>query len=174
MLKGKIITLRPVLEADLDRLYQYHIDIDTRGDFYPRDVVSQSTFRKRFYDSGYWGDTAGMLLIVNAGDEILGEIEFFKTVNYLHEYEIGYRLYAPDQSGKGAMTEALGLMVRYLFETKPINRIRLMIHPDHVASARVAEKCGFTYEGTARQVWYNLGRYQDLRVFAILRDDVIP
>ncbi|WP_119067921.1 GNAT family N-acetyltransferase [Aggregatilinea lenta] len=174
MLKGKFITLRPVLEADLDALYRHHIDLDTRGDFYPHGIASQTVFRQRFYDTGYWGEKNGMLLIVDADDSIIGEIEFFKTLSYLDEYEIAYRLYGAQHHGKGAMTDALGLMVRYLFKTRQMNRIRLMIHPDNAASARVAEKCGFVFEGTARQVWYNLGRHQDLRVFAILHDDVFP
>ncbi len=173
MLKGNTITLRPILESDLESLYRYHTDIDTRGDFYPHGIASQSTFRKRFYDTGYWGDKEGMLVIANAEDEITGEIEFFKTVNYLDEYEIAYRLYSSEHHGKGVMTEALSLMVRYLFETKPINRIRLMIHPGNAASRRVAEKCGFTYEGTAREAWYNRGKHHDLGVYSILHREVI-
>jgi hypothetical protein len=52
------------------------------------------------------------------------------------------------------MTEAVTLMVRYLLETKPINRIRLVIDPDNVGSRRVADRCGFRPERTARSSWY--------------------
>jgi ribosomal-protein-alanine N-acetyltransferase len=64
-------------------------------------------------------------------------------------------------------------MVEYLFTTKPINRIRLVIHPDNTASRRIAEKCGFRREGTARGAWYNKGRYQDVDIYAVVHDDVI-
>ena len=114
-----------------------------------------------------------MLVIVSTKDEILGHIEFFKTVNYLDEYELSYQVYAAEQRGKGAASEAVNLLVRYLFETKRVNRIRLVIHPGNLASRRLAEKCGFRHEGTARGAWYNKGRHQDVEIYAILHDDVI-
>ena len=73
-----------------------------------------------------------MLVMVSSKDEMLGHIEFFKTVNYLDEYELSYQVYAPEQRGKGVATEAVNLLVRYLFETKRVNRIRLVIHPDNI------------------------------------------
>jgi RimJ/RimL family protein N-acetyltransferase len=173
MLKGKTITLRPVLDTDLDQLYTYHIDIDNRGDFFPRGILAQPAFRKQFQETGYWSKEDGMLLIVSPKDELLGHIEFFKTVNYLDEYELSYQVYAPEQRRKGVATEAVQLLVRYLFEAKRVNRIRLVIHPDNLASRRLAEKCGFRHEGTARGAWYNKGKHQDVEIYAILHEDVI-
>lgn len=54
-----------------------------------------------------------------------------------------------------------------------VNRIRLVIHPGNTASRRLAEKCGFRHEGTARGAWYNKGRHHDVEIYAILHDDVI-
>ncbi len=150
MLKGRSISLRPVWENDLDPLYSFHLDIDNRGDYFPRGVLSQPDFRRQFQESGFWSKEEGMLLIVSPKDDILGHIEFFKTVNYLDEYELSYQVYAAEQRGKGVASEAVNLLVRYLFETKRVNRIRLVIHPDNLASRRLAEKCGFRHEGTAR------------------------
>ena len=173
MLKGKSITLRPVRETDIDQLYAYHIDIDNRGDYFPRGILSQPAFRKQFEENGFWSKEDGMLVIVSPGDEILGHIEFFKTVNYLDEFELSYQVYAPEHRRKGIASEAVNLLVRYLFETKQVNRIRLVIHPDNLASRRLAEKCGFRHEGTARGAWYNRGSHQDVEIYAILHRDVI-
>ena len=173
MLKGTSIAVRPVRESDLADLYDFHVDIDNRGDFFPRGITSQVTFNRQFQESGFWSKDEGMLAIVNGEGTIIGHIEFFKTVNYLAEYELSYILYKSEYHGRGAMTEAVTLMVEYLFTTKPINRIRLVIHPDNTASRRIAEKCGFRHEGTARGAWYNKGRYQDVEIYAIVHDDVI-
>jgi ribosomal-protein-alanine N-acetyltransferase len=173
MLKGKSITLRPVRDTDIDQLYTYHLDIDNRGDYFPRGVLAQPTFRKQFEETGFWSKEEGMLVMVTAKDDILGHIEFFKTVNYLDEYELSYQIYALEQRRKGIATEAVNLLVRYLFETKRVNRIRLVIHPGNVASRRLAEKCGFRHEGTARGAWYNRGRHQDVEIYAILHEDAI-
>ncbi|MDQ2693599.1 MAG: GNAT family N-acetyltransferase [Chloroflexota bacterium] len=173
MLKGRSILLRPVRETDLDQLYAYHVDIDNRGDFFPRGIVAEPIFRRRYQETGFWEKDDGMLLLVSPGDEILGHIEFFKTVNYLDEYELSYQIYAPEQRGKGLTSEAVNLLVRYLFETKRVNRIRLVIDPGNLASRRLAEKCGFKHEGTARGAWYHRGAHRDVEMYAILHQDVI-
>jgi RimJ/RimL family protein N-acetyltransferase len=173
MLIGKSITLRPVRDSDLEKLYNFHTDIRNRGDYFPRGILSQPAFQRQFQESGFWGKEEGMLLVVSPEDEILGHIEFFKTVNYLDEYELSYQLYDTKHSGKGVMTEAVNMLVQYLFETKRMNRIRLVIHPDNAASRRLAEKCGFKHEGTARGAWYNKGRHRDVEIYSILHDEVI-
>ena len=173
MLKGKSIMLRPIREADLNQLYSFHQDIDNRGDFFPLGLLSQPAFQKQFQEAGFWSKDEGMLVIVSPDDALLGHIEFFKTVNYLDEYELSYQVYATEHYGKGVATEAVQLLVRYLFETKQINRIRLVIHPDNLASRRLAEKCGFRHEGTARGAWYHKGKHQDVEIYAVLHDEVI-
>jgi RimJ/RimL family protein N-acetyltransferase len=173
MLKGKTISLRPVREADLDQLYAFHVDIDNRGDYFPRGIMAEPVFRKHFQENGFWSKEEGTLLIVTPQDEIIGHIEFFKTVNYLDEFELSYQIYERANWGKGATSEAVQLLVRYLFETKQVNRIRLIIHPDNAASRRLAEKCGFQYEGIARGAWYNRGKHHDVTVYGILHADVI-
>lgn len=173
MLRGTSVTLRPVREADLEELYTFHVDIDNRGEFFPRGILSRPNFDKHYHDAGFWGREDGMLVIVNSSEEIIGHIEFFKTVNYLDEFELSYILYRSEHRSKGVMTEVVNLMVRYLFETKPVNRIRLVIHSDNAASRRLAEKCGFRHEGTARGAWYNKGKHHNVEIYAILHDEVI-
>lgn len=173
MLKGETIQLRPVHEADIDHLYAFHVDIDNRGHFFPRGVLSQPAFRKQFQETGFWERDEGMLVIVSPDDTIMGHIEFFKTVNYLDEYELSYQIYAPEHRGKGAASEAVRLLVRYLFESKRVNRIRLVIHPQNAASRRLAEKCGFKHEGTARGAWYHNGKHHDVEIYALVHDDVL-
>ncbi len=173
MLKGSTITLRPVRETDLEQLYLHHLDIDNRGEFFPRGILGEPTFRNQFAENGLWSKDEGMLLITSREDVVLGHIEFYKTVNYLDEYELSYQVYAVDQRGKGATSEAVRLLVRYLFETRQTNRIRLVIHPANAASRRIAEKCGFRHEGTARGAWYNRGRHHDVEIYAILHDEAL-
>lgn len=171
MLTGKSICLRPVLEKDLDLLYSFHIDIKNRACFFPRGILSQTAFCKLFQDSGFWDSGRGMLLI-NQKNEILGHVEWFKTVAYLDEIELSYHVYDSKHRAKGFATEAVNLLIRYLFENKPTNRIRLMIHPENVASKRLVEACGFKCEGISRGAWFHQGTHHDVEVFALLRCDM--
>jgi ribosomal-protein-alanine N-acetyltransferase len=171
MLRGETIHLRPVREIDLDTLFLCLADIGNRGDYFPLNFTSEPGFRKQFQDSGYWGEDKGLLLIVRLGAAIIGHIEFFKPVAYLDGYELSYLLYDPAERGKGAVSEAVALLTRYLFDTKKVNRIQLVIHPHNLASRRVAEKNGYVEEGTMRGAWYHHGQYHDVKVFVLLRHE---
>ena len=100
MLNGKAVSLRLVRSADIDLLFERHLDIDNRGEFFPRGVLSESAFRREFEESGFWNTDDGMLAMVSPDDQIIGHIEFYKTVNYLDEYELSYQVYALDQRGR--------------------------------------------------------------------------
>jgi [ribosomal protein S5]-alanine N-acetyltransferase len=173
MLTGERIRLRPIRSGDIDELWRRHVEIDNRGDFYPRGIASQVTFRKRFDETGLWSKEEGTLVIVDADDALLGEIEFFRTVAYLDEVELSYLLFDRASDGKGYVSEAVRLLSRYLFETRPLNRIRLVIHTGNAASQGVARKNGFTLEGTMRGAWFNRGRHHDVQLWSLLRDECL-
>jgi len=174
MLEGRLIRLRTVREADLDRMYEAHTAIAARGAFFPLGVMSEPAFRREFAEKGFWQKTDGMLVIATADGEIAGHIEFFRPVNYWDAFELSYQLYDERHAGHGYVTEAVQLLVDYLFAVKKEHRIQLVIHPENGASRRIAEKCGFGLEGTARGAFYNAGRNHDVLIFSMVRGDPRP
>ena len=172
MLKADSFVLRTVCESDLPALHARRADIATRGCYFPINIESEADVRRHFDQDGYWSPDNGMLLIVNNQGVLIGDIGFFKP-SYWNGYELGYFIYDANERGKGIATEATRLLVRYLFETKLVNRIQLCIHPDNKASRRVAEKCGFTHESTARGAWFHRGKHESMEVYSILREEVI-
>jgi [ribosomal protein S5]-alanine N-acetyltransferase len=174
MLHGERITLRPVRERDLDALYEAHVDIRNRGSFFPLGVKSEPAFRRDYAENGFWNKEEGLLVIVTLEGEIAGHIEFFKPVNYWDAFELSYQLYDERFARRGYTTEAVQLLVDYLFGAKKQHRIHLVIVPENAASQRIAEKCGFTLEGTARGAFFNGGRNQDVLIYSLLRDDSRP
>ena len=173
VLKGERVTLRQIREADLETFWSLHADIANRGAYYPLGVLSEPAFRKQFAETGFWTREEGTLLITTGDARILGSIEFFPTVRYLSEVELSYQLFDRADDGHGYVSEAVGLLVRYLFENKALNRIRLIIHPGNAGSQRVAEKSGFQREGVMRGAFLSGGRYQDVQLWSIIHDDVI-
>jgi len=174
MLHGTRISLRQITESDLDALYQAHADIRNRGEFFPLGVKSEPAFRKTFAEGGYWQKEEGTLLIVTGDGEIAGHIEFFRPVGYWDAFELSYQLYDAAFAGRGYVTEAVQLLVDYLFGAKKPHRIQLVIVPANVASRRIADKNGFTLEGTVRGAFFNGGRNQDVLLYSLLRDDPRP
>jgi RimJ/RimL family protein N-acetyltransferase len=158
----------------MDAAYDAHVNIANRGSFFPLGVVSETAFRKEFAEHGYWEKEQGMLLIITPKAEIAGHIEFFKPIAYWDAFELSYQLYDDRFGGKGYATEAVQLLVDYLFGAKKQHRIQLVIVPENAASRRIAEKCGFTLEGTARGAFFNAGRNQDVLVYSLVRTDPRP
>ncbi|MFD1574096.1 GNAT family N-acetyltransferase [Agromyces cerinus subsp. nitratus] len=176
MLTGELVTLAPVRQADLPAFYEAQVDLGTRGAYFPLTVVSEPVLAARFAATGFWERDEGTLLIrVRADDaRIIGHIEFFIPVNYWDAYELSYQLYDPAQAGRGYVTEAVQLLVDHLFGTKKKHRIQLVIVPENGASRRIAEKCGFMYEGVARGAFFNAGTNHDVAVYSLLRTDARP
>jgi [ribosomal protein S5]-alanine N-acetyltransferase len=172
MLQGERISLRLVRERDLAALYDFETELEPRGSFFPLGVRSEPALRAEFEKSGLWGRDEGLLLITTPDDDIVGEIEFFPITHYLVGYEISYLLFGRRHAGRGYTSEAVRLLVAYLFGVKRVNRLQLNIHPDNEASRRVAQKCGFTFEGVMRGAWFHGGAYRDLEIWSILRDEV--
>jgi RimJ/RimL family protein N-acetyltransferase len=83
--------------------------------------------------------------------------------------QFGYWL-AAGARGRGLATRAVTLMTGLLFEIGAA-RVFLSIQSENAASAAVARRAGFTYEGTLRAhgVWQ--GQRQDVDVFAALPDE---
>ena len=74
--------------------------------------------------------------------------------------------------GKGFTTEALQAVLQFGFDTLNLNRIEAQHESDNPASGRVMEKAGMIHEGRLRQRVYNKGRYADVELYAILRQDL--
>ena len=85
--------------------------------------------------------------------------------------EVGYSLARWLWNG-GYMTEALARVIDYTFDAMDINRIEAQHELDNPASGRVMEKCGMRKEGVLRQRLYNKGKFVDVALYAILKDDV--
>ena len=172
MLKGKGITLRPIEEEDLPALYEHVINIENRGEFFPPSISSMTELRKELNEHGFWKPDYGSLVLVdNQMGKIVGQMYWLKTVEYLSELEIGYIMYDTTSRSRGGMTEALKLLTRYLFDLKPVNRLRLCIATDNGPSRRVAEKSGYIHEGTQRGAWWSRGRHYDMELYAMTRAD---
>ena len=77
----------------------------------------------------------------------------------------------PGARGRGYGTEAVQLLVDYLFLHKDIGRIQAETHPANAASRRVLEKAGFSFEGLIRRSFFTRGVWRDTAMHSILRDE---
>lgn len=169
MLSGELVHLRPISADDLDWLHARILDIDSRGPWYPLPQLSFVGFRRAFEEHGFWTPALGIFLIVADDDRVVGYVDWEQLGGDIPDMQLGYRTFETADRGKGYATDAVRTLVRWLFQTQAINRVRLVVHVDNAASNRVAEKSGFVREATARGGWPSRGRWHDVNVYVETR-----
>lgn len=108
--------------------------------------------------------------LITTGEDAEG-CGMIEISNEGHRAAIGYILARPEW-GKGYMTEALRAVISAAFTLPPIYRVWAVCDVENIASARVLEKAGMSFEGVLRRwaVHPNLGpEPRDARCYAVTR-----
>ena len=82
---------------------------------------------------------------------------------------LGYWM-GEEHAGEGLMTEAVGIVIPFAFETLGLHRIHAAFLPGNVASRRVLEKNGFKEEGYAENYLQIDGKWCDHVLFGLTRE----
>ncbi|MBX6723875.1 MAG: GNAT family N-acetyltransferase [Dactylosporangium sp.] len=85
--------------------------------------------------------------------------------------EIGYAI-VPDARGFGVAAEAVDALAIALILEHGFHRVEMRVAPGNLASRRVAEKAGFTYEGLLRDAGYVHSGRVDLEVWSLVAADL--
>ena len=115
----------------------------------------------------------GLLHLAIAGmdaDDYLGEVVLFLRTPEAAEVEIGEIAYviAPGARGRGLASDVVRLVSDWALGQLNLKRLQLSIHPDNLASQRVAMKAGYDYEGTLRSTKLIRGTRVDSTVWSLL------
>lgn len=106
----------------------------------------------------------------------LGHVGLSGVDPFMRRAVVGYWV-LPEARGRRVATRALDLAVRWAFTEFGIHRLELDHVVGHAASCRVAELCGFPYEGTMRGAAFDEGRhdaFRDAHLHARLATDPTP
>ena len=118
-------------------------------------------------------DQGGMVfgIALKKDDRLIGNTGFHAV--HLKDRHAGFGIMIGDKKewDRGYGTEATALMVRYGFTTLNLNRIWLHVYEYNRRGRRAYEKVGFRVEGTLRQHSYREGRYWDVNVMGLLREE---
>jgi len=84
--------------------------------------------------------------------------------------KIGYWL-ARQEQGRGQMTRAVRALLGVCFESLNMERVEINMATGNRPSAAIPVRLGFTEEGVLRHAQLVNGRFLDLRVFSLLREE---
>ncbi|ATF11255.1 GNAT family N-acetyltransferase [Brevibacillus sp. HB1.1] len=104
-------------------------------------------------------------------DYLLGIMEAFDFHQKVNMVTIGYFL-SEAHWGKGIATEAVNILLHFLFRDVNVNRIQAEVMPTNENSKKVLMKSGFMKEGTLRQatLWSGKG-IVDVEIYGMLKED---
>jgi RimJ/RimL family protein N-acetyltransferase len=165
--------LRPWRAGDLDGVWAALQDPDivlwNGGGVRSREDAAALLARRSDWTSGEHASWA----VVDPGEVLLGSISLHSIDRLQADAEVGYWT-TPAARGRGVATTAVDVACRWAFATLGVDRIELCHAVENVASRRVAEKAGFTLEGTLRRSFrYGDGVKHDELLWARLADDVV-
>src|SRR5690242_7153213 len=117
-------------------------------------------------------DTGKTFLIcsVDTG-EIVGQLSLSQIFyrGFQNAY-LGYHLFG-GFTGRGYMTEAVSMALRYAFEELKLHRVEANVQPGNLPSIAVLKRNGFTKEGFSPRYLKISGRWRDHERWAIIVED---
>mgnify|MGYP003851773773 FL=1 len=167
-IEGETVDLRPIEREDADFLRELSHHPRVRGYAGPDAPESGEAHESALLDRIARDDAVELL--VCDGDEPVGDVSLAPIDDRRGWANLGYAVH-PDHQGEGYATEAARLIVDHGFAALGLHRVSATIHAGNEASKRVAEKLGFTHEGTKRDDDFLDGEYVDREVYAVLRGE---
>jgi len=115
------------------------------------------------------GDKTYAFAIIS-DNKVVGSIGAFRQENiHSRSAEVGYYIAEP-YWGRGIGTSAVNQICDFIFSNTDIIRIFAGPFAHNVASCRILEKAGFSFEGTLRKNAVKNGAILDMNMYSLVKD----
>jgi RimJ/RimL family protein N-acetyltransferase len=146
------LRLRPMEERDLDAIVTTCRDEDTlRWTTVPHPYRRSHAegFRRDIAEAAWARGTGAYFAVADPADDYVGSIDLRLSPADPLQGMVGF-MTAPHARGRGYMPAAVAALTTWGFTTLGLARTEWRALVGNTASRRVAEKAGFSFEGTAR------------------------
>lgn len=111
-------------------------------------------------------------VIAGVSDEhYMGQLDLFCVDWRLRQAELGMVIASEADRGNGLGREALLLVEDFAFRTLGLERLELCVYMDNERALRCYRHAGFTLEGVKRHAYWAQGRFGDVGIMSVLRDE---
>ena len=133
-------------------------------------IEAAAKLLEKYINSYSKGSYFRWAVIEKTSGECIGQVAYFLVDTGNSFGEIEYCIGSSFQ-GKGYATEATKAVIDYGFRQIGFHKVQICVRPSNLASKKVIDKCGFTYEGTLRDYFFIDGKYEGRMYFSILEDE---
>lgn len=152
-----------VVDADRDHLGQWLIWVDST-----REVADTRNFIASVEKKRADGGTCAYSIWQDG--RLLGLCGLHDISRVNANGQVGYWLRS-DAQGRGVMTQAVESLLTLGFAVLDLERIELRAAEANARSWRIAERLGFSFEGTMRRLIRIRGGFADARLYSLLREE---
>lgn len=135
----------------------------------PPTHVEAKSFTENFSDFSFAKGRI-MFTIENMDGENVGGVNLNSIDERNGTFSIGIQI-DRDHRGKGYGTRAVRILLNYAFFERRLNKFNDYVLQGNEPSAAMMRKLGCVQEGVRRQVIYMDGKYQDLILFGLTKDE---
>lgn len=169
VLENDVLKLRPFEIEDIDQILPHFNDEEVRR--YLAVIFPVNKLVERNFIESLYKDDKNILLGMEVNGTLIGSIGLHRIDWVNRSTELGVVIFRKEYWNKGYGTKAIDLMLKYAFEYLNMNRVSLKVYEYNERAIHVYEKCGFKVEGRLRKAKFFKGRYWDVLVMSILRDE---
>ncbi len=169
------MVLRPLVESDLDDLFEFQSDPDTVR-YIPWPARTMEQVREAFLkyhaipDFKNDGDTALLGWELKESGKVIGQSNFTLESIKHQKGVIGYVVH-PKLAGQGLAFEATSELIEYVFRTFEVRRLTATIDPRNLKSVALIERLGFRLEGTFLEDEFLKEEWVDTAVYALRKSE---
>lgn len=165
---GALVDLRPITEADTDRIVRWRNTPSVMRNFIFREPFTPEMHRHWLATKVAAGQVVQYIIEEKATGRPVGSVYFRDVDPVNHSAEYGIFIGEEDARGCGFGTETARLFTGFGFAHLGLHRISLRLLADNLPARRSYEKAGFAVEGTFRDMVLLDGRYRDIVFMAKL------
>ncbi len=171
LLRGEKVHLRPFEPDDMKDVFYWANNPDAAGEFDVFNIENWAEVEKWFKEPGGPHKFTTLIIERNEGKTKVGVVGFYLSHPLLQNVEVGFGIWDPKERKKGYASEAVKLLVEYLFSTQNISRVQATTNVLNEPAQRVLEKCGFVKEGQLRKALFTNGKFHDVYVYGVTREE---
>lgn len=173
MLQGDKVRLRALEREDLPQICAFNNDVEVElaGGGDPPYPQSLARLQADFDAAAAKGGRDTTSFVIEADDHVIGHCALFHLDAVGQVAELGITIGDKEYWGKGYGRDAITALLGYGFRLLNLRRIWLKVYAGNARAIRAYRACGFVQEGRFRQhVWSN-GRYDDVILMGVLREE---
>ena len=173
VLETSRLVLRKLELADVDDMYGYASDPEvTRYVTWDAHISRENTLGYlKFLQQRYKTDRCLVWgVVLKENNKLIGTCDYVRIDNTSKCGILGYAL-AREYWNQGLMSEAVRAIIDFGFEVLDLNRIEAHCMVANLASERVMQKTGMTFEGILREKVFLKNQFISLKMYSILKKE---